>query len=344
MFDTQNVIGSSPAFLDFIARISDVAPLDRPALVIGERGTGKELVAARLHYLSQRWDGPYVQLNCAALPETLLDAELFGYEPGAFTGAAKARAGRFEAADGGTLFLDEIALLSSASQERLLRIVEYGEFQRLGSNAVRKVDVRLVGATNVDLPSEVAQGRFRADLLDRLSFEVLTLPPLRARSGDIGLLANHFGRAMASELGRGAFPGFSARVLAQLEAYDWPGNVRELKNVVERATYRWPEGEGPIDHIVFDPFRSPYRPKPIERGELGSAGPTDSQVSCVHLDPASVPLADGPFRLREIVARQEEALLLAALEASKHNQKAAAKHCGLGYEQFRHLAKKYGLI
>ncbi|MEM6683023.1 MAG: sigma 54-interacting transcriptional regulator, partial [Pseudomonadota bacterium] len=179
MSQQSDIFGSSPALLDIIDHISLVAPLERPVLVIGERGTGKELVAGRLHYLSQAWDGPYVQMNCAALPETLLDAELFGYEPGAFTGAAKARAGRFEAADGGTLFLDEIGTLSLPAQERLLRIIEYGEFQRLGSNQVRQVNVRLIGATNVDLPSEVAAGRFRADLLDRLSFEVLTLPPLR---------------------------------------------------------------------------------------------------------------------------------------------------------------------
>lgn len=329
----QDIIGSSQAFLDFIDLISAAAPLDRPALVIGERGTGKELAAARLHYLSQRWDGPYVQLNCAALPETLLDAELFGYEPGAFTGAVKARAGRFEAADGGTLFLDEIATLSSASQERLLRIVEYGEFQRLGSNTVRKVDVRLVGATNVDLPSQVSSGRFRADLLDRLSFEVLTLPPLRARTGDITLLARHFARAMAAELGREEFPGFSAPILAQLEGYAWPGNVRELKNVVERALYRWPEGEGPVGRVTFDPFASPYRPK-AQLLEAAAQPPAEAPPTA----------APGPFDFKGLIAAQEEALLIGAMEAAKHNQKAAAKYAGLGYEQFRHLAKKYSLI
>lgn len=335
MFEQGDIIGSSQAFLDLIDQVSAVAPLDRPALVIGERGTGKEIVASRLHYLSQRWDGPYVQLNCAALPETLLDAELFGYEPGAFTGATKARAGRFEAANGGTVFLDEIATLSPASQERLLRIVEYGEFQRLGSNSVRRVDVRLVGATNVDLPSQVAAGHFRADLLDRLSFEVLTLPPLRARKGDVPLLANHFARAMAAELGRGAYPGFSPRALAQLEGYAWPGNVRELKNVVERALYRWPASGGPVDQIIFDPFNSPYRPK-APKADTASEPQTSAEA---------VPMETrGPFDLKEVIAAQEEALLRAALEAAKHNQKAAAQYSGMGYEQFRHLAKKYGVI
>ncbi|MEO0412133.1 MAG: phage shock protein operon transcriptional activator [Pseudomonadota bacterium] len=333
--DRQIIIGESPAFLDVLDHVSAAAPLDRPVLVIGERGTGKELIAGRLHYLSQRWDGPYVEMNCAALPETLLDAELFGYEPGAFTGAIKARAGRFEAADGGTLFLDEIAALSTPSQERLLRIVEYGEFQRLGSNDVRSVDVRLVAATNVDLPGEVAAGAFRADLLDRLSFEVITLPPLRARTGDVIALADHFGRSMSVELGRGGFPGFSRRVLAQLEGYRWPGNVRELKNTVERAVYRWPGDESEIDHINFDPFASPYRPG-------GKAPPHGSNLE--RPAPVSVPDYTAPFDLKARIAKEEVAMLTAALEAAKHNQKAAAKHCGLGYEQFRHLAKKYALI
>ncbi|MEM7570289.1 MAG: phage shock protein operon transcriptional activator [Pseudomonadota bacterium] len=329
------IIGESPAFLDIIDQVSVAAPLERPVLVIGERGTGKELIAGRLHYLSQRWDGPYVEMNCAALPETLLDAELFGYEPGAFTGAGKARAGRFEAADGGTLFLDEIATLSRASQERLLRIVEYGEFQRLGSNDVRRVDVRLVGATNVDLPAEVEAGRFRADLLDRLSFEVITLPPLRARTGDVAALATHFGRAMSVELERPDFPGFSERVMRQLEGYTWPGNVRELKNTVERAVYRWPGEAGPIDAVNFDPFASPYRPASPTQKTQEASSPAPA--------PASLSYA-APFNLKSEITATEIAMLTAALEAAKHNQKAAAKHCGLGYEQFRHLAKKHGLI
>jgi len=337
MYQQIDIIGEAPAFLDVIDQISHVAPLERPVLVIGERGTGKELIAGRLHYLSQRWDGPYVQINCAALPETLLDAELFGYEPGAFTGATKARAGRFEAADGGTLFLDEIGTLSGAAQERLLRIIEYGEFQRLGSNTVRKVDVRLIGATNIDLPSEVAAGRFRADLLDRLSFEVLTLPPLRARRGDVGLLTAHFGRAMAVELGRD-YPGFSARMTKQLESYAWPGNVRELKNVVERALYRWPDGDGPIDQLIIDPFQSPYRPQSDAAVETPAPAVPEGAPN------PAVPSGEQPFDFKVLVAAQEKALLTSALEAAKHNQKAAARHAGLGYEQFRHLAKKYALI
>src|SRR5690242_10536870 len=253
---TTQVIGQSSAFLDALERASRAAALDRPVLVIGERGTGKELVAERLHRLSPRWDQPLVIMNCAALPETLIEAELFGHEAGAFTGATKARAGRFEEADGGTLFLDELGTLSMAAQDRLLRAVEYGEVTRIGSSRPINVDVRIVAATNEHLPDQVEKGKFRADLLDRLSFEVITLPPLRARQGDIPLLAEHFGRRMGVELDWPNWPGFSPRAMAELEVYHWPGNVRELRNVVERAVYRHEDPERAIDEIIFDPFRS----------------------------------------------------------------------------------------
>src|SRR6185369_9119219 len=178
------LLGESPAFLDMLAHVSHVAPLDRPVLVVGERGTGKELVAARINYLSPRWDKPFVKLNCAALAESLLDSELFGHEAGAFTGAVRRRAGRFELADGGTLFLDEIAQASTAVQEKILRVVEYGLFERVGGSAPVRVDVRVIAATNVHLPTAVAEGRFRADLLDRLAFDVVRIPPLRERRDD----------------------------------------------------------------------------------------------------------------------------------------------------------------
>ena len=209
--DLPPLLGQAPPFLALMEAVSRVAPLDRPVLVIGERGTGKELIAARLHYLSARWDRPLVKLNAAALPETLLESELFGHEAGAFTGAVRRRAGRFELASSGTLFLDEIANTSLAVQERLLRVVEYGAFERLGGSATVQVDVRLIGATNLDLPSEAAAGRFRDDLLDRLAFDVLTVPPLRARREDVPLLAEHFGRAMAHELGWTDFPASARR-------------------------------------------------------------------------------------------------------------------------------------
>ena len=248
------LLGQTRPFLDLMEQVSRVAPLDRPVLVIGERGTGKELIGARLHYLSARWDRPLIKLNAAAIPETLLESELFGHEAGAFTGAMRRRAGRFELADGGSLFLDEIASTSLAVQERLLRVVEYGSFDRVGGSAPVQVDVRLIGATNVDLPAAAAAGRFRHDLLDRLAFDVLTVPPLRARAEDIPLLAESFGRAMALELGGDSFPGFARSALEALTAYAWPGNVRELKNVVERAVYRAASPRRPLTELTFDPF------------------------------------------------------------------------------------------
>src|SRR5205085_4635947 len=207
----EQFIGQSYAFLDAVERASRAAPLNRPALVIGERGTGKELIAERLHHLSQRWAGPLIIMNCAALPENLIEAELFGHEAGSFTGASKTRHGRFEEADGGTLFLDELGTLSKPAQDRLLRAVEYGEITRIGASKPIDVDVRIVAATNENLPMQVEKGLFRADLLDRLSFEVVTLPPLRHRTGDVSLLADHFGRRMGVELEWPNWPGFSPK-------------------------------------------------------------------------------------------------------------------------------------
>jgi len=333
--DLPPLIGESRAFLDVIGRVSEVAPLDRPVLVVGERGTGKELIAARLHYLSVRWDRPFVKLNCAALPETLLETELFGHEAGAFTGAVRRRMGRFERADGGTLFLDEIASAPLAVQEKILRVVEYGEFERVGASETIRVDVRVVAAANVDLPSEADVGRFRHDLLDRLAFDVLTVPPLSARPEDVPVLAAHFARTMAIELGWEAFPGFSESALAAMAVYPWPGNVRELKNVAERAVYRWPEPDTAIDAIVFDPFASPYRPggggKPEPPPETG-------------VPPTTEPPAPLPGDFEAAVAAFEADILERAMDASRHNQRAAASLLGLGYHQFRNRLSKHGLL
>ena len=258
-------LGVSEAFLVFQERLSRVAPIDRPVLLIGERGTGKELAALRLHYLSKRWDQPLVTLNCAALAPTLIASELFGYEAGAFTGAQQRRVGRFEAAHQGTLFLDEIGTIPLEAQEKILRVIEYGTFERVGSTQSIQVDARLISATNADLPALVATGQFKPDLLDRLSFEVLFLPPLRQRQEDILLLANHFAARMAFELGRNEVPQFSEQALEALEGYDWPGNVRELKNVVERAVYQ--ADTALITDIVFNPFQSPFAREQRSPGE-----------------------------------------------------------------------------
>lgn len=334
-------IGQSLAFLDSVERVSRAAALNRPVLIIGERGTGKELVAERLHRLSGRWDGPFVAMNCAALTETLIEAELFGHEAGAFTGATRARIGRFEEADGGTLFLDELGTLSAGAQERLLRAVEYGEVTRIGANKPVRVDVRIVAATNEDLPQMVDKGRFRPDLLDRLSFEVVTLPPLRVRDGDVMQLADFFGRRMAAELGWERWPGFSKDAMAEMEAYLWPGNIRELRNVAERAVYRWDDPALPVAAIVFDPFASPWRPN-AGRQAKDLSGPSDAAAP--RLVTASAPVPNAPGDLRAAVHFYERSLLEAALARHRHNQRATAKALGLTYDQLRHCLKKHGLL
>lgn len=332
------VIGQSGAFLDALERASRAAALDRPVLVIGERGTGKELVAERLHRLSPRWDQPLVVMNCAALPETLIEAELFGHEAGAFTGATKSRAGRFEEADGGTLFLDELGTLSMAAQDRLLRAVEYGEITRIGASRPIQVDVRIVAATNEHLPDRVEQGTFRADLLDRLSFEVVTLPPLRARSGDILVLAEFFGRRMAAEIGT-QWEGFGPTALDALTDHSWPGNVRELRNVVERAVYRW-ERSGPVDAVQIDPFASPYRPAPPPHGIPGNAAPV--QLTTEEPGPLAQDVLAGDFKSR--VNRFERELLSRAMAEHRFNQRATAEALGLSYDQLRHALKRHELL
>jgi psp operon transcriptional activator len=336
-------IGQSLAFLDAVERASRAAPLNRPVLVIGERGTGKELIAERLHHLSSRWAGPLIIMNCAALPENLIEAELFGHEAGSFTGAAKTRHGRFEEADGGTLFLDELGTLSMPAQDRLLRATEYGEITRIGASKPISVDVRIVAATNENLPAQVDKGKFRADLLDRLSFEVITLPPLRGRQGDVPLLAEHFGRRMAVELDWTNWPGFSPRALAELETYPWPGNVRELRNVVERAVYRHEDPERPIDEIQFNPFHSPWAPT---TGEAPPAGPAlvaanEGEEPSPALPVATPPVATNDFRAA--VADYERQILEEALRRNRFNQRATAAALNLSYDQLRHALKRHKL-
>ena len=339
---TNQFVGSSLAFLDAVERASRAALLNRPVLVIGERGTGKELIAERLHHLSGRWAGPLITMNCAALPENLIEAELFGHEAGSFTGAAKTRHGRFEEADGGTLFLDELASLSSPAQDRLLRAVEYGEITRIGASRPIQVDVRIVAATNEHLPRLVEEGRFRADLLDRLSFEVITLPPLRARQGDISLLAEHFGRRMAAELEWSNWPGFSERISRALETYPWPGNVRELRNTVERAVYRAEDPEREIDAVQFDPFHSPWAPADSPSGQPETAHPV-AAVSDALPAPVAAPPTD-VSDLRSAVNAYERALLEDALGKSRFNQRATATALGLSYDQLRHALKRHKLL
>lgn len=327
----QEALGRAETFLDFQEQLSRVAKVDRPVLIVGERGTGKELAAARLHYLSPRWREPLVTLNCAALTPTLIETELFGHEAGAFTGADRRRIGRFEAAQEGTLFLDEIGNIPVEVQEKILRVVEYRAFERVGGRVTVQVDVRIIGATNTDLPALAAQGRFKQDLLDRLSFEVLSLPPLRDREGDPIFLANHFAARMAHELGRAETPEFSIEAVAALKAYPWPGNVRELKNVVERAVYR--SDSALIEEIVFDPFPGRTTPGPDEQKD--QAEPREPQ------QPDQPPFSLGK-PLPEQIAELETGLLWQALKKARFNQTKAARLLGLTYHQFRGLYRKHG--
>jgi psp operon transcriptional activator len=339
---SHQFIGQSTAFLDAVERASRAAPLNRPVLVVGERGTGKELIAERLHRLSSRWDGPLVTMNCAALPETLIEAELFGHEAGAFTGASRAREGRFEEADGGTLFLDELGTLSMGAQERLLRAVEYGEVTRIGSSRPVRVDVRIVAATNEHLPNMVDTGKFRADLLDRLCFEVITLPPLRVREGDIEVLSEHFGRKMAAELEWESWPGFGEVATRALDNHLWPGNVRELRNVIERAVYRWADSNQPVDYVQFDPFESPWR------SSIAHSEPAHATVNSGNGNEArfSIDLSQAVdvSDFREATEKYEKVVLEQALAKCRYNQRQTAKALNLSYDQLRHTLKKHDLL
>ncbi len=330
--ETTAMLGESPAFLDLLEHASRVAAVNKPVLVIGERGTGKELIAARLHYLSPRWQAPLVKLNCATLTEALLETELFGHEAGAFTGASRRHVGRFEQAHGGTLFLDELATVSLRVQEKILRAVEYGQFERVGGSETLTMDVRIVGATNGDMPAAVRAGQFRADLLDRLAFDVLTVPPLRARTGDIMQLAEHFALNISRELGRELFAGFTESACAALMRYPWPGNVRELKNVVERSVHRTPAGD-PVNTIVFDPFASAFRPLVDADAEAVdvTVAPSERSISL-------------PCDIKSEAARLEVDLIERALAEARYNQTEAAPLLGLSYHQLRALLRKHGMV
>lgn len=328
----DSYIGESEVFLDFQRRIADAAAVDRSVLVIGERGSGKEMAASRLHYLSKRWQGNLVTVNCAALAPTLIESELFGYEQGAFTGANKTHKGRFEEAQGGTLFLDEIGNIPIQVQEKILRVVEYGTYERVGSSVTHEADVRIIGATNADLKKMCEEGKFKEDLLDRLSFEVIFIPPLRERGEDIMLLANYFGQRMALECGHLDSPIFTQNVKEKLMSYNWPGNVRELKNVIERAVYR---SKGDIiSSIQIDPFENPFVAgndiPPSENKDNSKAEPYENTVDSLPLD-----------SLENAKNNLEESFVRRALKESDGNQRQAAALMNLTYDQFRGLYRKH---
>ncbi|MGB2079015.1 MAG: phage shock protein operon transcriptional activator [Vibrio sp.] len=345
-------IGQSHAFLEVLDQTSRLANIMRPVLILGERGTGKEMIAQRLHYLSKRWQQPLVSLNCSALSEGLIDSELFGHESGAFTGAKQKHQGRFERAHQGSLFLDELATMPLQLQEKLLRVIEYGEFERVGGHKALQADVRLICATNQDLPQLAKDGLFRYDLLDRLAFDVIHMPALRERQEDILPLAEHFAIGMCQELGYAYFAGFSQNATDALHEYAWPGNIRELKNTVERAVYQQGDNGQPIEALNFDPFA-----KPMSNTGSEMKKPTDDDVP----SPASAsqqaqaltqavkttddkphdPLPTLPVDFKAWQHQQEAALVKKALAASQYNQKQAAKQLTLSYHQFRGLLRKH---
>lgn len=343
-FVEREALGESEIFLNFQAELSRAADINRSVMIIGERGTGKEFAASRLHYLSGRWEAPFVTLNCAALPSTLIETELFGHSTGAYTGAGKSRKGRFEEADGGSLFLDEMGLIPLEVQEKILRVVEYGSFERVGSSKTVEVDVRIIAATNEDMPKLCEQNRFKRDLLDRLSFEVLFLPPLRERGTDKMLLAEYFSARMSNELSMTRAPVFTETVKQLINSYNWPGNIRELKNVIERAVYKCSDGR--LEELNIDPFKNPYALLDDDPTvELSAVGiPEMHEVSGVFDDDliektvSALPKLDDFRRnIREIEIRY----LRQALEEAGDNQRTAADKLALTYDQFRGLYRKY---
>ena len=328
----QNMIGQSPALTAALDHLSLLATIDRPVLILGERGTGKELAAERLHYLSSRWSEAFIKVNCGAITETLLESELFGHEAGAFTGATKQHIGRFERADGGSLFLDELGTMSLRLQEKLLRLIEYGEFERVGGQKTIKVDVRVIGATNANLPDMANAGEFRWDLLDRLSFDVVSLPPLRERHEDIAELASHFAVRFVAELGWDVFPGFTEEALSMLQSHTWHGNIRELKNAVERSLFRWGQQDSEVDELILDPFGTQQT---VQNTEI-------THPLKDHLQPTD-DSSKWPIDLRSTLNSFERDLASEALTDAQFSQRKAATLLGLSYDQMRSVVRKHKL-
>jgi PAS domain S-box-containing protein len=267
--DFDEIVGKSPALLGMLRQVEQVADTDSTVLILGETGTGKEGVARAIHARSQRRDKPLITVNCAAVPATVIESEFFGHEQGAFTGATRKREGRFALADGGTIFLDEIGELPVELQAKLLRVLQEGEFEPVGSSQTTSVDVRILAATNRDLLQSVNEGRFRQDLYYRLSVFPIEVPPLRARGDDVVVLATEFAERFALRMGRQIHP-LSPECVRRLQAYDWPGNVRELQNVIERAVIT--AGDGHLDLRRFltqagDTPESPETSKPTAKSE-----------------------------------------------------------------------------
>lgn len=309
-----NIIGKSPAMQEMFATLKLVAPTDSTVLITGESGTGKELIADALHHNSGRSNAPFVKLNCAALHENLLESELFGHEAGSFTGASSQRKGRFELAHGGTLFLDEIGDMSLATQAKILRILQEGEFERVGGTKTIKVDIRLLAATHRDLRAMIAEGTFRQDLFFRLSIIPLHLPALRERSIDIPELAQFFLKRYADK-NRKDIKGFHPEALNLLMQYDWPGNIRELENTIERATILC-LGEQITPHELPPQFfPKGFQAKPVKQ------------------------LSGGDFTLRDM----EREVIKVTLDKTGNNKSLTAKKLGIARQTLLNKLKEYGI-
>ncbi len=309
-FDFQGLIGRSPAMVALVDDLRLIAPSEATVLVLGESGTGKEVVANIIHHNSPRSKKPFIKVNCAALPDTLLEAELFGHVKGAFTGAVKERAGRFLSAQGGTIFLDEIGSMPLTTQAKLLRALQEREIEPLGSDKTVKIDVRVIAATNSDLAADVAEGRFREDLYYRLNVVAVTLPPLRDRVEDIPLLAEHFVK-LANEKNKRRVEGLTDEALRSLVAFDWPGNVRQLANIIERA-------------VVLCPG------KKITPNELPP-------------ELSGAPKTGGWFKPGATLKEGERAMIQWTLEKTAGNRTQAAKQLGITRKTLQNKIKEYGL-
>lgn len=346
------LIGESPAFHWLMDRVSDAASIEKPVLIVGERGTGKELIASRLHFLSPRWEKTYIQVNCGAYSDTLLDSLLFGQT---YYDGRSDIDGQFVRAESGTLFLDNIEFVSLRLQEKLLQALDYGTIDPLGGPDTQKINVRLIAATGIDLQRAVSENRFRADLLDHLSFDVITLPPLRARREDIPSLAEYFARRQASALGAEKFPGFTPEALIFLGEQDWAGNIRELKTVIERSIGRAflidESLSRPIDTIANNPFESPWPLKDRVRPHQNNP-PTSSDKTLPNPLTHPPALEDQPLNnhqkqtpdsFSDRVMVFERRLIDEALNVSDNHQGKAADYLALSYHQFRGLLRKHGL-
>jgi DNA-binding NtrC family response regulator len=316
----DDLVGSSPAMEELRRFIGRVAPYDVTILIRGESGTGKELVAHAIHAQSKRRRGPFIPLDCAALPDTLVESELFGHERGAFTGATQRRLGRFELAHGGTLFLDEIGNLPASTQMKLLRVLEDRAITRLGGRGLIAIDVRIVAATHVNFEDAIRDSRFREDLYHRLNEFTIHVPPLRERTGDLADLTDHFLRRISEELGK-PVQSVTPEVIEALKLYPWPGNVRELKNALKRAAVLT-EGA-----ITLRDLPGEFRGQPAGLSKSGSGGPTT--------------LKDV---VRHVVETAERDLIFRTLERTRWNRAQAARVLGINYKTLYNKLKEYALL